>query len=591
MPLSSRPARGRRARLSNRRPLGMTALSLAACVLPSQAATYVGSAADTLWNNPVNWNPAAVPAEGDNIVIADTTAQNTLTLNDAPHTIANLQYGDTGTRITGFTITSGGTNANILTMAGGITANGAFTALSHLINSPVVIQGNQTWSVSGTSGSTIDDRGIAFTTFTNTAQVPLTLNGDVTKTGTGQVALIGRNVTGDGTITINQGAIKINGGNSTTASVTGNGAIVVNSGGSLYIARNSGSITVTKPIQVNTGGVLSVGGNNATTGVIGSPIAWSGTTTLNLNSNTAGQNMRFTGNWSGNGTINLTTAGTGANRFITLAGDNSGLNVNLRNTGVTLEIAAPGALGTGVYRADTNSTLRSADATDRTIDNIIDLAASNTMGSATTGNLTFTATGTSGSLTGFATGNAAKTLTILNARTTITGIVTGGPSANALTKAGAGILEFAGANTYNRPINVTAGTLLVSAGGQLGSPSGTNNAVIVGDAGLLQLDVAGIADAVSLTVTSTDAAPEVLLGAGVNDTLASLVVNGNPLGPGTFGSTASGAANPGLANPDDIFGGTGILTVTAPEPGTLGIGGILVCGVLARRRGRRVSPR
>jgi hypothetical protein len=80
-----------------------------------------------------------------------------------------------------------------------------------------------------------------------------------------------------------------------------------------------------------------------------------------------------------------------------------------------------------------------------------------------------------------------------------------------------------------------------------------------------------------------------LLGSGVNDTLATLIINGTPLGPGTFGSSASGAANPGLANPDDIFGGTGILTVTAPEPGTLGVASIAFAGMLTRRRGRRTS--
>ena len=80
----------------------------------------------------------------------------------------------------------------------------------------------------------------------------------------------------------------------------------------------------------------------------------------------------------------------------------------------------------------------------------------------------------------------------------------------------------------------------------------------------------------------------------MNDIVNGLIVNGVPMAPGTYGSTASGANNPGLvgvANPDDVFSGTGVLNVqnlaVVPEPGTLGLAGVAVGGMLIRRRRRR----
>src|SRR5690606_65457 len=48
------------------------------------------------WSDPTNWNPG-IPAEGGNIIIADTTA-NGLTLDDGSHTVGMVTIGTTGTR-------------------------------------------------------------------------------------------------------------------------------------------------------------------------------------------------------------------------------------------------------------------------------------------------------------------------------------------------------------------------------------------------------------------------------------------------------------------------------------------------------------
>ena len=48
------------------------------------------------WSTATNWNPG-IPANGDNIIIADTSA-NGLTLDDASHSVGSITIGHNGTR-------------------------------------------------------------------------------------------------------------------------------------------------------------------------------------------------------------------------------------------------------------------------------------------------------------------------------------------------------------------------------------------------------------------------------------------------------------------------------------------------------------
>jgi autotransporter-associated beta strand protein len=578
----------------NRKGLGLAVVAACASLAPAAfAATYTGLGTDNLWTNANNWSPSQ-PATGEDLIIADTTTQNSLSLNDGAHTIGLLQYGAGGTRGTpAFTITSGGVAASGLTINGGVTANGAFvtSTATFLINAPVTVQGDQTWSVGGVRGDPSNDAGVSITTFANGTAVPLTLNGKITKTGTGQLLFVGRSI-GDGSIDVNTGTLKLNGGNGTPLTVGGAGTITVNNGASLFISRNSGTLNITKSIVVNAGGTISVGGNQSVVAAVASPINWAGNATLSQNSSTANQVMNFTGSFSGTGNITVNTS-TAGGRFTALSGDNSAFSGSILNRGTLGVGGNTNPLGIGVYRADSNvASLIAIDTTPRTIPNVIDIANSTTFGSATTGDLTFTATlpNPSGSLTGIAFGTQPKTVTISNNRTTFSGTVNDTGGGNAITKAGTGTLVFSGQNIYTRPTVVSAGTLQVVSGGRIGSPSGTNTVSVL-DAGLLQLDVAGIADGANLDVTSADATPEVTLASGVTDLINGLILNGVPMQPGTYGSTASGATNTGLPNPDDFFSGPGVLNVqnlaVVPEPGTLGLAGIALGGMLVGRRRRR----
>src|SRR4030095_7688994 len=70
------------------------------------------------------------------------------------------------------------------------------------------------------------------------------------------------------------------------------------------------------------------------------------------------------------------------------------------------------------------------------------------------------------------------------------------------------------------------------------------------------------------------------LGAGINETVNMLLLNGAAQGPGTYGSTASSA----LFKNDAFFSGSGIVTVLIPEPTSVVL---LLVGIIvgvARRR-------
>jgi hypothetical protein len=70
------------------------------------------------------------------------------------------------------------------------------------------------------------------------------------------------------------------------------------------------------------------------------------------------------------------------------------------------------------------------------------------------------------------------------------------------------------------------------------------------------------------------------LGAGINETIYKLVINGSTLGAGTYGSTSSGA----MFKNDQVFSGTGILTVLVPEPSSAALLSIVVFCLMGRGR-------
>src|SRR5262249_25060417 len=69
------------------------------------------------------------------------------------------------------------------------------------------------------------------------------------------------------------------------------------------------------------------------------------------------------------------------------------------------------------------------------------------------------------------------------------------------------------------------------------------------------------------------------LGAGINEIVNMLLLNGAVQGPGTYGSTASSAT---FKN-DRFFSGSGMITVLVPEPTSAGLLLLGLAGFAARR--------
>lgn len=334
---------------------------------------------------------------------------------------------------------------------------------------------------------------------------------------------------------------------------------------------------------VNFNSILSGGNANANIRKTGAgTIIFSANNTFSLTPSSTGNlgtPIVFGGN-TGDTTFGGFTVNAGVAVF---TGDNTGVTgqFTAAGSGATLAAGSNTAFGTtNRIRMDSGSTLRSSDTTTRTLDNVFDVAvATTTWGStnaATNGTLILTTSN-------FNIGGGAKSLTI-NSPVTISGTIAGTANTNLFTKAGPSILTLSGPNSYDRPTSVTEGTLRVTGSGRVGSATNAKD-VTIADNALLDMQNAGLSPNALLRITSSDPTAEVNL--ATNDTVSALFINGTLMSPGVYGSTLSLAANPGLPNPNDIFSGTGQLTVLAPEPGSVAVLAAMGVGLLAGRRRRR----
>ncbi len=307
------------------------------CLFISHASAqsiWRGTTGNNSWANAAGWDPG-IPANNTDIIIANSTATGLNLDND--RTVASITFGDEGTRTSTFNLN---TTQNLrLTITGGIIANGDFPNGDNQFNlrGNTTISSDQTWSVGGSSADLGPDHGLYFREITggtggdhNTAvRGWLRLDANVTKTGTGKLLFAGINVTGDGDLTIEEGSLKFNAGQTALLSVVGGGGsgegrIIMNNATAVGIYQNSGQLQVTRPFVMNdTSTFLTRNGGGMT---IASPVEWNGTHNLDIGSTTT-----LSGEWTGEGVINRTGGGT-----LNLTGDASefegGLNVSASGT-------------------------------------------------------------------------------------------------------------------------------------------------------------------------------------------------------------------------------------------------------------------
>jgi autotransporter-associated beta strand protein len=487
----------------------LTALLLAAGPATHAASSVFTAKANANWNNITNWLSETLPLEGDDLVIADVTTNQSLTMNDGPHTIGVLQFGATGTRANPgspqFIINGNVTTAAAypLTITNGVVANGNFQTsgtAGFQTKLPITVQGDQTWSIGGNPGSSTADFGLMLTVGANTVLRPLVLNGVLTKTGPGQLGFVGQNV-GNGDIVVNQGSLKFNAGSSSILTVGGTGSITVNNGASLYISKNSGTLNITKAIVLNDGATLRLGGGNAVANFVGSPFTFNGTVPILLEY--AGLLLNFTNNWSG--TLNTTITGSGGtNNFW---GNNSSLAGTLNNNGTyRMRFGANNSGSAGVAWGLNNAAAYF---------DIFGPATSLQLGALS---------GNAGTVRNSNTNAAPASVTVgaLHTSTTFGGLLADDTAALGLVKTGSGTLTLTGANTYTGGTTVDQGTLLLQ-----GAAASTGGGTVT------------VASGATFGGTGTAIGSVNILAGG---TLATLGGSGLPslsVGPLTLGSAAT----------------------------------------------------
>jgi fibronectin-binding autotransporter adhesin len=511
---------------------------------------------------------------------------------------------------------SGGT-----TLSAGVLRLGNDSALG---TGTLALTASSTLTSDGATARTIAN---AVTLGSGSANVTSTF-GDATGTGaltlSGPVTLGG--TTGQRIFTVNNATTTISG---LIDGGTSSGAVVKNGTGTLVLANTAntftnnfalqgGTLQVTKLSDKNTASsigtmagasYLQIGQNTtaATLNYVGS----GDTTDLQIaigNADGNGGNASILNNGSGalvfdNAVFNVASSGTTARtRSLFLGGTNTGANAiqgvisditalnkitrlvkqdagtwvlsgaNTFTAGTqldsgTLRIGHDSALGTGALTINAG-TLASDGATARTITNAITMGGNVQLGDATgIGALIF------GDIN---LGTTTRTLTISNANTTVGGVIsnTGG-----LTKAGAGTLALASANTYSGATAVDAGTLTLHTGDALGATASgttvasgaqvrlvaTNSGFIVG-AESLTLSGQGVTTGGALRNAAGDntwqgnitLAANATIGAASGTSLTIDVSTGNAITAANFGVTFDGAGTNRVL--DAIILGSGGLT-------------------------------
>ncbi|MFZ3376745.1 MAG: autotransporter-associated beta strand repeat-containing protein [Chthoniobacterales bacterium] len=201
--------------------------------------------------------------------------------------------------------------------------------------------------------------------------------------------------------------------------------------------------------------------NTSGTNTIDAPIVLSAAANSTQNFTQAiGGSLIVNGVISNTNNVTLSLAGGG---IIQLGGANTYTGGTTLTAG-TLNINNANALGTGTFTIASGSNA----IIDNTTAGAITLSTNNTQ--IWNGDFTFTGTQSLNLGTGAVTLGGNRTVTVNTNNLTVGGVISGGGFS--VTKAGAGTLTLAGANTYSGGTTVSAGSLQLSGSGTLGSTNG-----------------------------------------------------------------------------------------------------------------------
>ncbi len=421
----------------------------------SAQATWNGGTS-AAWNTAANWSTTPnVPVDPFALTIANSTV-NGLTL-DTNHTVTSVTIGSVEPlRISAFTFQTNA--ANTLTINGGITANGAFAGVGPTFRGNYNFSQAQTVTVAGAAGDVTTDRGVAIRGVNETAGTvasgTVTLNGNLSKAGVGQLSFINTNVTGSGNLIADAGTLKLNAGGNQPLVIGGTGNITVNGTASLLFSRNSGTFDISRPILVNGTSSLVFGG-----GGDGSTIASAFTFSNDSHALTVSRNFTLSGAITGSPIITRT-----GGSILTLSGSTSGFTGSFANNAGNLNIsnAFGGNLSVGGGAVVVSNTIAgnvSASAGSLAVSGLV----GGTAGTSGTGSLTLGA-GVTGNVFGSAgtmnlSGPLGSDLTVsgvaLNSESTVVGSVS-------ITNGSLGIQPSTAANLHANLDVVMSGTTTVN---------------------------------------------------------------------------------------------------------------------------------
>jgi autotransporter-associated beta strand protein len=402
---------------------------------------------------------------GTLILTGASTYNGTTTVNAGNLTIgAADRIADTSNlNVAGGTFNLGGFNETL----GSITGSGNITLGAGNLTTNSTSNSTFSGLISGTGGLTKNGSSTLTLSGNNTYNGTTTINA-----GTIEIAAAGRLGGGNYSANIsNSGVLIYSGTNNQILGgvISGSGALTKAGSGTLTLSNNNtytGATTINAGTLEITSTALLSGGNYT------GSITNNGSLLLALNSN-----QTLSGVISGIGA--LTKNGTGT---LTLAGNNNYSGGTTLNTG-TLVIGNANAAGTGTITQTSGSSLLKIDTTG-TITN--DMSVYNVLASQ------------SATLSGAITVNNATWDIDTGDTLTISGAVSGN---GGVTKNGGGRLTLNGTNTYNGSTIVNSGTLEAASAGALG-----NNATVQVTGGSLLVSADNALNNKSLTLNSTSIA-------------------------------------------------------------------------------------
>ncbi|NBZ97539.1 MAG: hypothetical protein EBS46_02025, partial [Proteobacteria bacterium] len=366
--------------------------------------------------------------------------------------------------------------------------------------------------------------GAASLTVSGVSDLGANVNTSGIQTYSGAVTLSGADRTLKGSTITNSSTIT-----GATFSLTETGNSVINgaiSGVNIFSVSGTTSLGAdvsTTGTQTFTG-ALTVNGAARTLTTTGDDVTFSGT----INSDSAGAGVRNLTIATGSAAtvqFNGIVGGTYALGAIAITGTSAALDLNAAITGaLSLSVSGPSNLGANVTTTANSQTYTGAvtlsvdttltDAGNILFSSTVDGGYTLTIVNTASGNITFTgAVGGTTPLTGLdittntLTAAAIKstgTLSVNNAlASSITGIISDGSTALAVTKSGVGPLTLSGANTYTGGTTITNGVVKagISSTGSVTNGAFGTGSVTVNSAGAIDLNSYTVANALSLSGT------------------------------------------------------------------------------------------